>query len=134
MTRLGRLLLIGWVAIAVWLSERWASMLPAVLGVLIGVWLSRLQQAHYTKHRKGLPPFELISLLVILLCVASLVYVYLMFLLLGPSQDPARFSIGLGLGAVSLVCLLVGLGTIWQRKLRLPNWCLRCWQWLIQEH
>ena len=133
MTRLGRVLVVCWIGVAIWLSDRWAWMLPACGGIVVGVSLARFQRRHLTRGRKGLPPFEAASLLAIVLCTASFVYLYLFVLLNELGQDLPLSPITLGIGAAFLVVVLVGLIAIFYRRWTAPRWLLRAWNWLLEE-
>ena len=133
MTRLGKSLACFWIGVAAWLSDRWAWTLPALIGVVVGVSLSRLQRQHHNAGKKGLPPFELGSLLILLLFVASFVYLYLTFLVLELGRSLGYSPWVLGLGTVLLSLILVGLGAVFILKRRVPQWLLQVWDWLLAE-
>ena len=133
MSRLGRGLVWFWVAVSIWLSDRWAWTLPAVGGVIVGVALARIQRDHYTRRTKGLPPFELVSLLIILLTCTSFVYLYVVFLLFGGRRPEGAARLGLFLGFLLIALLLVGALALAVRKLRVPPWLSRVWDWLLAE-
>jgi hypothetical protein len=133
MSRLGRLLVWFWIAVAVWISDRWAWTLPALGGVIAGVTLSRMQQKHREKGAKGLPPFEMSSLLIMLLISASFVYLYVMFLLFELGREEGHALVGLAVGFVIVSLIFLGLGTVVVLKLKVPGWLSRLWDWLLEE-
>ena len=128
MSRLGKFLVWFWIGVAVWFSERWAWVLPAMLGVVIGVWIAKAQRAHYRKGKPGLPPFELGSLLIIV----SFVYLYVSFLIFQFGEE-GHSLFGLLLGFVALSLLLVGLSTMVILKRKLPRWMSNVWDRLLEE-
>jgi hypothetical protein len=129
MSRLGRWLVGFWIALAVWFSDRWAWALPALIGVLAGVAIVRLQRTHYAKRLKGLPPFELGSLLIL----TGFLYLYVLFLLFHLSRTAGGFSLGLLTGLVLLSLLLLGLAAVFLLKMKVPRWLSRAWKHLIEE-
>ena len=129
MSRLGRWLVACWIALAVWLSDRWAWALPALIGVLVGVAISRMQRTHHTRGLKGLPPFELGSLLIL----TGFLYLYAIFLMLQLSRSSGQLSVGLLAGLAVLSLLLLGLAAIFLLKVKVPRWLLRVWERLLQE-
>ena len=129
MSRLSRWLVGFWIALAVWLSDRWAWTLPALIGVFIGVGISRMQQRHYAKSMKGLPPFELGSLLIL----TGFLYLYVVFLLFALGRSNGQFSLGLLVGLALLPLLLLGLAAVFLFKVRLPRWLSRAWNRLLEE-
>lgn len=133
MTRLGRLLVAFWIGVAIWLSDRWAWTLPSLVGIIVGVSLSRAQQRHRQRGRKGLPPFETTSVLAIVLCAASFLYLYLFFLLNEFGQELPFSPLALGLGALLLSVVLVGLLAVFWKRWAVPHWLLRAWDWLLEE-
>lgn len=133
MSRLGRGLVWCWVAVAIWLSDRWTWTLPAFGGVLAGVALTRIQQDHYTRRTKGLPPFELVSLLIILLTCTSFVYLYVVFLLFGGRRPEGAVRLGVFLGFLLIALLLVCALALAVRKLKIPRQLSDIWKWLLAE-
>jgi len=129
MTHLGRVLVVFWIAVAIWFSDRWVWPLPALIGVLIGVWISHAQRQHQRKRLSALPPFELGSLLMI----ASFVYLYVLFLLLGLGRSSGPKGFGLIVGLVVLPLLLIGLIGAIAGKVQLPRWVLKLWDQLLEE-
>ena len=128
MSRLGRVLIWFWIGVAIWFSERWAWTLPAVLGVMIGVWIARAQREHSRKGKQGLPPFEFGSLLIIV----SFVYLYVFFLVF-QLGDEGHALFGLLLGLMALSLLLVGLGAVTILKRKVPRWVSNVWDRLLEE-
>ena len=129
MSKLDRWLVGFWVALAVWFSDRWAWALPALVGVLVGVAITRLQRTHYEKRLKGLPPFEFGSLLIL----TGFLYLYVIFLLFHLSRAADQFSPGLLAGLVLLSILLLGLAAVFLFKMKIPRWLLRAWKRLLEE-
>ena len=130
MSRLGKLLVWFWVGVAVWLSERWAWTLPAVIGMALGVWIAKAQQEYRRHKKRGLPPFELGSLLILV----SFLYLYLLFLIFQGGEEETGSGVGLGIGVVVLSLLLLGAGAAAIGKLRLPRWVASAWERLLEEH
>ena len=133
MTRLGKSLAWFWIGVAVWLSDRWAWTLPALIGVVVGVSLSRVQRQHHEAGKKGLPPFELGSLLILLLFISSFVYLYLAFLVLELGRSMGFSSWTLGTGVILLFFVLLVLGGVIVLKRKIPRWLSRVWDWLLEE-
>ncbi|MBI4004070.1 MAG: hypothetical protein HY353_03530 [Candidatus Omnitrophica bacterium] len=129
MSRLDRWLVGCWIALAVWFSDRWAWTLPALIGVLGGVAIARLQRTHHAKRLKGLPPFELGSLLIL----TGFLYLYVVFLLFHLSRTAGGFSLGLLTGLVLLSLLLLGFAAVFLLKKKVPRWLSRVWKHLIEE-
>ena len=129
MSRLGRWLVAFWIALAVWLSDRWAWALPALIGVLLGVAIYRMQRSHHEKGLKGLPPFELGSLLIL----TGFLYLYVLFLMFHLARSSGEFSLGLLTGLAVLSLLLLGLAAVFLLKVRVPRWLLRVWKRLLEE-
>ena len=132
MTRLGRLLVWFWVALAIWLSDRWAWTIQALGGVMVGVSVARLQRQHREEGKGGLPPFEAGSLL-ILLVLTSVAYLYLLYLMVQLGKAEGVSVGGLLLGLTGLSMILVGLGAVFLLKVKLPRWLSQVWDWLLEE-
>ena len=138
MSRWGRWLMGFWIALAIWMSDRWVWMLPALIGVVVGTIISRMQRKSPPKGGEGLPPFELGSLLILV----SFVYLYLMFfvfqlrrtrelLWLEESVEPPSRLLIVGVVGLSLVLFGLGAALIW--KMKVPAQLSRLWERLLEE-
>ncbi len=139
MNRLGGLLLIGWIGVAVWLSDRWIWVVPGLGGVVAGVAFSKGQRRPRSRsttggwHTGGLGP---------LLVLAGFVYLYLTFLILeftrvrelieleDAAPLPSRLLL---LGCAGLSLILLGLSAMLLLNLKTPAWLARSWEWLLEE-
>ena len=137
MIRIGRWLIAIWVALAAWLSDQWLWTLPTLAGVLGCVRLTQLQR-HLRRRGTRLEPDEPLTLLLMLLALASFVYLYVVYLVfqLGswfhPDDEPGRPGWGLLVGCIGLGVLAAFLVRM-VRALRSPRWALTLWQWLLDE-
>ena len=129
MSRLGRFLIWFWIGVAIWMSERWAWTLPALIGVVVGVWIARAQREHYRKRKQGLPPFELGSLLILV----SFAYLYSFFLMFQGGEEGLRSRVGLALGCVTLSLVLLAVGAVTIGKRKVPGWLSKVWDRLLEE-
>ena len=123
------------VVMAVWLSDRCVWVLPGLIGVSLGVALSRRQPE---LDEAGDLPVALSSLLII----AGFVYLYVTFLVLElrrmlelfdleeETAQPSWLFIG---GVTALSLLLLGLGAALLLKLKLPSWLSKTWRFLLEE-
>ena len=139
MNRFGSWLLIGWVGVAVWLSDRWVWTLPGLAGVVAGVSFSKWQRRPRHKTRAG---GRLSVDLGPLLILVGFVYLYLTFLILefvrvrelieleDATLQPSRFLL---MGFIGLSSLLLGLSAMLVLRLKTPTWLARSWEWLLQE-
>ena len=126
MSRLSRCLVGGSMAIAIWLSDRWLWTAPALVGVVLGVVMSRRQRpAHQTVGWGG----GLGALLV----MASFLYLYVLFLIFELGREGRPSLLGLLLGLVMLPLLLCGVGQALIGKGRIPRWLSRVWEQLLEE-
>lgn len=131
-----RRLIVFCLAVAVWLSDRWIWTLPALLGVTLGIMMTRRNPGGAPKH-PGLAS-ELGSLLVLV----SFVYLYLVFLvfqlrrvmeLLALQETAEAPSPVLLLGMVVLTAVLLGLGAVLIFRMAIPGWLSRLWSRLLEE-
>ena len=126
MSRLGSLVLACWIGLAVWLSDQWAWLLPALIGVIVGLSLERAQRSPQ-RRSLGVPPSALGSLLIL----SSLAYLYVVFLIFVMGRE-SRSVLGLALGLL-LLTLVLGLLIIRWWKGSVPSWVSRLWEALLKE-
>jgi uncharacterized BrkB/YihY/UPF0761 family membrane protein len=119
-------LLIG---LGVWLSDRWTWMVPALVGVVVGVALYRIHRVSRARRIPQLPPAELGSLLIL----TGFLYLYVVFLMLQLSRATGQVSVGLVAGLVVLSALLVGLAAVFLLKVKVPRRLGRLWKRLLED-
>ena len=123
-------------AVAVWLSDRWVWTLPALLGVTLGILMTRQGQGEPSGQRK------LASELGSLLVLVSFVYLYLVLLIFQLRRVMELFALQdavdapsplLFLGMIVLSTVLLGLGAILIFRMAIPGWLSRLWNQLLEE-
>lgn len=131
MSRLANALVWCGIGAAIWLSERWSWLLPAIIGVGVGVQVAKVQRRNRRQRATGVPALELGSLLIL----ASFVYLYVVFLaFIFFEFDEGRYPLaGLMVGLALLSFLLVGLvaSTVFHRTP--PTWLSTLWNRLLEE-
>ena len=136
MARVGRWLLVAWIAAAVWISDRWLWTLPTLAGVMASVRLSHLQRR---AQRGRLSPADPATWLIVALILASFLYLYLLCLVLHLTEllDPEAMtspSVAFAAaGSLVLAGVLAGILFALGRQRRTPEWFLRLWAWLVEE-
>lgn len=129
MSKRGRWLVVCLLALAVWLSDRWAWALPALIGVVIGVAIVQIHRHRRGRGTNDLPVSELSSLMIL----ASFLYLYVFFLLCEMGRSTGRVSAGLVLGSVGLLVILVGLVAVFLMRVKVPRWLSKAWRRLLEE-
>jgi hypothetical protein len=126
------------VAIAIWLSDRWVWVLPALIGVMAGTAFVNSGKP----PRSFWGPVELPATLGSLLIVISFLDLSVVFLILqvgrllelGALGEPAGPVPGLVMaGTVALVLLVLGAGAVVLAGLRVPQWMKTVWRRLLEE-
>ena len=130
--RPGPWLVVFWIALAIWLSDRWFWALPALGGVALVVGLSKWQRSQYQRRAKGLPPFELISTLLMVLAAASFLYLQVLLVVFQLGSQ-GQFQLAAIAGALILAALLTAAGLLAVRQAHAPRRLLRVWEWLLVE-
>ena len=114
------------IAMAAWLSEQWLWTLPALIGVIIGVAISRA-------GRQGGPLAGHALTLGTILLVASFVYLYVLLLVFW-LRDPSVFPVkGIMASFVCVLFLLLGLGAMASFGVRMPTWISRLGDALLKD-
>ena len=138
MSRLSRWLVAFWIAVAIWMSDRWVWILPALIGVVVGTAISRAQSKHPRARDKALRPREMGSLMVL----TSFVYLYLAFIVFQvrrvhellqleePIEPPPAWLL---VGLMGLSFLAVGLGAVLLSRTIIPRWLSRLWDRLLED-
>ncbi len=115
-----------WIGLAIWISDQWAWLVPALIGVILGLSLERARRSQRRQPR-GFPPSELGPLLIL----SSFAYLYVVFLIFVMGRE-SRSVLGLVLG---ILCLTLALGLMIIRwwKGTVPAWVSRVWEALLKE-
>ena len=129
MSTSGRWLVACLLAIAVWMSDRWAWALPSLLGVLIGVAILRIHRRRRGRKAANLPASEWSVLLIL----TGFLYLYVFFLLFESARSEGRASPGLLVGFVVWLAVLTGLVAVFLLNAKIPRWLSKLWRRLLQE-
>ena len=116
-------------AIAVWVSDRWAWVLPSLLGVLIGVAILRIHRRRRGRKTADLPASEWSALLIL----TGFLYLYVFFLLFETARSAGRASPGLLVGFVVWLAVLTGLVAVFLLNAKIPRWLSKLWRRLLEE-
>ena len=138
MSRLGRWLLGFWIAVAIWMSDRWVWTLPALIGVVVGTAISRAQSKHPRARDKALRLREIGPLMVL----TSFVYLYLAFIVfqlrrvheLLQLEEPIELPpVWLAVGMIALSITATVLGAMLISRTTVPRWLSRLWDRLLED-
>jgi phosphatidylglycerophosphate synthase len=129
MSTSGRWLVACLLAVAVWVSDRWAWVLPALLAVLIGVAIARIHRRRRGRKATNLPASEWSVLLIL----TGFLYLDVYFLLFESARSAGRASPGLLVGFVVLLAILTGLVAVFLLNVKIPRWLSKLWRQLLEE-